>query len=383
MKILIVSTVQTHPTTSGSARFINSYSSMLKEMGHDVYFLHVPPGYRDNATIKEGIAHSRNFWGDNYFLYRTNFINAFKIKLLGWYSKYFNKYYSKCDDRYIWGLHNYVKNLNDKYHFDACLVNYYWLTKLLPRIPIRLKGLVSHDSFTYNNERNCTYNLLNLKPNEEAKALQRCPYIFAMQDEERVLFKYLAPHSKILISYCIYNFVNQSMANNHNLVLLSSAFFLNINGVLWFLENIFPEIIRNFPDCKLIIGGSICKQLSNHTGNPNIKLLGFVKDASDLYKLGDVAINPTFQGTGMKIKTFEAIAHNKITMVHPHSLSGIYHKEEAPLFASDKASEWVAFLKKVWQCPEFSIKIRENNAKYIHSLNEYVKSQFVEFLNGK
>lgn len=41
MKILVVSNVQTYPITSGSAKFISDYCSLLKSMGHDVYFLHV------------------------------------------------------------------------------------------------------------------------------------------------------------------------------------------------------------------------------------------------------------------------------------------------------------------------------------------------------
>lgn len=41
MKILIVSSVQTHPTTSGSGSFIRKYTVLLKKMGHEVYFLHV------------------------------------------------------------------------------------------------------------------------------------------------------------------------------------------------------------------------------------------------------------------------------------------------------------------------------------------------------
>lgn len=42
MKILVVSNVQTYPITSGSAKFISDYCSLLKSMGHDVYFCMLP-----------------------------------------------------------------------------------------------------------------------------------------------------------------------------------------------------------------------------------------------------------------------------------------------------------------------------------------------------
>ena len=382
MKILIVSTVQTNPTTSGSARFINSYAAMLRDMGHHVYFLHAPLVYRNSDAIKTGIVESRKFWGNDYFLYRIGIINMLKIKALECYYRYCQNYYSQCDVWYIWGLHKYVNALNAKYEFDVCLINYYWLTKLFPKINIPLKGLVSHDCFTFNNERNGTHSLLNLKPNEEAKALQRCPYIFAMQEEEKIYFERLAPKSKVLVSYCIYHFTNQRLAYNHNLVLLSSAFQLNISGLKWFINDIFPGIISAFPDCKLLIGGTICSKLEYLKTNPNIELIGFVEDAANLYAQGDVAINPTYQGTGMKIKTFESIAYNKITMVHPHSMTGIYKKEIAPLFYSTCSKDWVDFLRKVWKYDEFSLSIRKNNEQYINSLNQFVKSQFEIFIKN-
>lgn len=380
MKILIVSTVQTHPITSGSARFINSYSKMLRNMGHDVYFLHIPPVYKAKKDFNEGIQRSYEFWEDHYFLYRLSIINKIAEKIGAFYYRYFRDSYSNCDNRYIWGLANYVNELNSKYKFDACLINYYWLSKLLTKIDIKRKAIITHDSFTYNNIRNNVRSLLNLTPNEEAKALQRCPYIFAMQNDEKIFFERLAPRSKVLLSYCMYDFHDQALVYNHNLVFLSSGFYLNINGLNWFLDQIFPEILKVFPDCRLKIAGSICKLLSAQDLCPNVDLLGFVEDAADLYALGDVAINPTYQGTGLKIKTFESVSYNKVTMAHPHSAVGMFDKEHAPLFISDSAEEWVGYLSAVWKYDDMIKSIRYKNEEYIKSLNEFVVSQFEEFL---
>ena len=40
MKILVVSGIQTRPGTSGTGKFIGEYCRLLKEMGHEVFFLH-------------------------------------------------------------------------------------------------------------------------------------------------------------------------------------------------------------------------------------------------------------------------------------------------------------------------------------------------------
>ena len=70
------------------------------------------------------------------------------------YRKNFSDYYARCDDHYPYGLAKFVSQLHNTYQFDACVINYYWFTKLFNHIDIERKALVAHDSFTYNNVRN-------------------------------------------------------------------------------------------------------------------------------------------------------------------------------------------------------------------------------------
>ena len=383
MKILIVSSVQTHPTTSGSGSFIKKYTTLLQRMGHEVYFLHVQYYSFSKSTriaSSNGVKATKDYWGNHYFLFRQSLLRRLIEEAKRRWRMIFSNYYSKCDDHYAYGLSRLVNRLQKQHCFDACIVNYYWFSKLFQHIDIPKKCLMAHDSFTYNNVRNNVRSLLNLKPNEEAKALQRCPYVFAMQDEEKVFFQRLSPLSKVLVSYCNYDFENQPKTGNHNIVFLSSAFHLNVNGIVWFIEEVFPLIIRRFPDCHLMIGGSLCKALPQYSDCPNIDLIGFVENAADLYLQGDISINPTYQGTGLKIKTFESIAYNKVTMVHPHSVAGIFDKDHAPLFVSDKPEEWVGFLQKVWSDYSYMDSIRECNENYIKRMNAHIRNQFEQFL---
>lgn len=385
MKVLVVSTVPTHPTTSGSGMFIKSYCGLLKEMGHEVFFLYVPfYSFREEnrAKQKECVRVMSQIWDEHFFTFKSSVFDRIKEFLLNKYHHCFSNDYYGCDDRYPLCLDYYVNKLNKKHAFDACIVNYYWLSKLLPKVNVPRKGMIAHDSFTYNNERNGVKSRLNLTPSEEAKAMQRCPTIFAMQEEEKILFQRYAPHSKVLTSFCNYKYIEQAVIGNHNLVYLSSGFYLNVNGLKWFVDEIFPSILSVFPDCKLIIGGTLCREVPQYKFHSNIELLGLIDDPAHLYSLGDVAINPTYQGTGLKIKTFEAMAYDKVTMVHPHSVNGIFDKSNAPIFVSEKAVEWVDFLKKIWVEDKTKIsEIKTENKDYIKRMNTYIINQFKDFLD--
>lgn len=384
MKILVVSGIQTRPVTSGTGKFIGEYCRLLKEMGHEVFFLHATfftVNDKNKERVNQGIEGTREQWGDHYFHFSFSLLDRVKEEFFKFYRRKFCNCYAGVDDRYPFELSSYVNKLNSRYHFDACLVNYYWFSKLLTEIDIPRRGIITHDSFTYNNVRNNVKSLLNLTPSEEAKALQRCPFVFAMQNDERVYFERLAPKSKILTSFCNYDYVSQTFCGNHNLVYLSGGFYLNVNGLKWFVENIFPSILSAFPDCRLKIGGTLCEEVKEYENHQNIDLLGLVDDVYEFYSQGDVAINPTYQGTGLKIKTFEAMAFDKVAMVHPHSMNGIFDKANAPIFSSDDSTEWVDFLKKIWNGDGLEIMtIKKKNRDYIERMNKYIKGQFDEFL---
>lgn len=386
MKILIISKVGTHPTTAGNRKIILAYTELFKQWGHEVFFLQIRVHSLRKETakdLKEEAEKTSAFWGNHYFAYKESSLHKLYTMFIKRYRRLTRKGYYKCDDLYPWGLHKYVNKLNNKFHFDACIVNYYMYSKVLSHIQIGRKAIFTHDYFSYKDlvvKHQAEY---ATTPDEEAKALQRAPFIFAMQDEEAAFFQRLAPSSKILINYSNYDYQNQPIIGNHNLLFLSGPNIYNINGLEWFLKEIFPVIISTFPDVKLIIGGGICQAIyTKYQNSPYIKFYGYVENVNDFFMQGDVAINPTYQGTGLKIKTFESLSYDKATIVHPHSAIGIFRKDNSPLFVSDKAEGWVNALKYIWEKSENIQKIKEKNRQYIKDMNTYIYKQYKEFIGS-
>ena len=131
----------------------------------------------------------------------------------------------------------------------------------------------------------------------------------------------------------------------------------------------------------LKVGGYICKKLGHYKNKEHITLVGAVEDPSDLYKLGDIAINPCVNGTGLKIKTFEALSYGKVAMTHPHSTIGIFNRAKAPVFNSDTAEDWVSFLKKVWGDKELLKEISSQSISYINDMNRHISEEYARFLS--
>lgn len=385
MKILIIYPSLTHPIDAGNKQWVMSQINVIKKLGHEVFMLciNVPGLKSDLRRNKEEAELTRIYWGDHGFIFNASFWQRIKYSFFMNFRKKICKGYYKCDDLYPRGLSKYVSKLQDIYHFDACITNYYWLTKVFETVKFKKTAINTHDVFAYKDMVVGTKNpWMSTTPNEEAKGIQRAAYAFALQDEESAYYKRIAPSTKILNVFCPYIVHEQALTYNHNLVILSSSNSLNIEGFEWFCNNIYPSIVKEFPDVDLKVGGYICKKLDHYKNHEHITLVGAVEEPSDLYKHGDIAINPCINGTGLKIKTFEALSYGKIAMTHPHSTIGIYDKSNAPVFNSASADDWVNFLKIIWSDQEQLKEMSAKSVSYIERMNKYISEQYSIFLNA-
>jgi len=382
MTILIVSTIPTHPTNAGNRNWILSQANLLKELGHEIHFLYIyEAALRKKNNDYISLIETMKYWKENGHLFSVPIWEKLRLSFIDHVRKKFFNWHWYCDDAYPNGLHKIINKLNNQINFDAIIINYYYLSKCYKYINIPLKAISTHDCFSFRDLAIKAKSMYTTTPNEEAKALQRCPYIFALQDEEKIFFQKLSPNSKVYPVYNVYKFYDLPITYKHRLLFFSGSNEYNQNGLNWFLNNIFPAIIDRFPDIELLVGGGICTCLKSIKYS-NIKLLGYFEDPKEFYKLGDIVINPTYQGTGLKIKTFESIAFGKATIAHPHSTIGIYKPSEAPIFYSTEALDWVAYLEDIWGNERLQ-QIKDKSYSYIKELNQFVITQYENFLNQK
>ena len=87
---------------------------------------------------------------------------------------------------------------------------------------------------------------------------------------------------------------------------IGSKHYANYHGIKWFIEN-----VLNHVDIKLQIVGSGMEKYQNEFSNPKIEFYGFVSDFSELISNADFVLSPIFKGSGMKVKTCEALMYGK------------------------------------------------------------------------
>ena len=375
MKVLIVSSNQSHPTDAGNRTAIMGQVHIFQHLGCDVHFLFVDMALRqtDESQMKE-------FWGENYHVFHLNPLRKVRRVII-------DKARAKlchgrwlCDDHYPFGLEKFVEHINNQMHFDAIVLQYMRLSRLLTYTSIPKKAIYTHDVFSYKDLRTGAPFYEACDAHEEAKAMQRCPNIFAIQEDEATYYSYLAPNSKIFTVYSHFDYHQQPVTRNKNILFLASRMEFNVSGILWFLDKAWPMIVNQDPELKLIIGGTVCEKIPEDKYS-NIMLVGRVDSLDNFYQRGDVVINPVFQGTGLKIKTFEALSYGKVVIVHPHSSLGIYQRDTAPLLFATQPADWANIISDICMNKIQVQEIKQKDEKYIQKMNNYINSQYISFLS--
>lgn len=117
---------------------------------------------------------------------------------------------------------------------------------------------------------------------------------------------------------------------------------VNVEAVKWFCENVMSKLgeynvvfnIAGFQMEKLLNDGWIKKY-------DNVKVLGTVDDLADTYKKADVVVEPIMTGSGMKVKTAEALMHGKEIIGTDEALVGYDELKDAVCLTDND------FIKKI------------------------------------
>lgn len=368
-KILILANEPTHPCTSGSRQCIMQYALNLRSLGFDVYFLLVETMWMVQDEIKDTHEH----WGDYFLHYKTP---EWQIILQKAFRKIAReKFPDIMDFWYPVGLNSYINRMHKKIGFTGMIANYVWLS-WTAKCDIPVNAIFTHDIFTdrRKNIPNQIWHSYSMK--NERKALRRFQNILAIQDAECDFFKSLAPGSNVVSVYSSFEYVPQPVTHCKNILFFSGGWQLNFNGITHFINDVFPLILEQEPEAKLLIGGKICALLEEIPLHPNIELRGLYDNPDDFYALGDISINPVYEGSGLKIKTMESIAHGKYTVVDPHDAIGIYKPEEAPLYVASTAREFADFITQAFRKPSLLEENEKKCRRYIDMLNSYILGQY-------
>ena len=205
------------------------------------------------------------------------------------------------------------------------LTEYVWMTRALPLIDRGIIKIIDTiDVFSTKRDKVLRWGIqdLWLEPGEETRRLAHADLVIAIQEEEREILERLLPQQKVITAGIDFEVAGEPRLSAARRVLyVASGNPLNVRGLRDFLRFAWPLIREQVRDAELLVAGAVAATIE--TELPGVHPLGLVQDLPELYRRVRVVINPALAGTGVKIKTIEALSHLRPIVTWPAGVDGL------------------------------------------------------------
>lgn len=327
LKVLVVSPVPSHPPVQGNSARILAFGGELKRRGVEADFLY----YGMEGLSKEQAEVMIGFWHRFYFvrsqpLQRPAFARSWGID--DW-----------CADQ----LCDMVKTLTTTHRYQAIIVNYVWMSKVLLGIDGPLKIIDTHDVF---GNRHLTAEQQGLEPRwfftttaEECKGYARADIVVGIQESESAEIRRRHSGKVLTVGHPVEPaFLTRPWKPNPSFTFgyLGSGNPWNVRSVLAVDTALARDRVARW-----LLAGTITRQRLLLQSHPF--LLGVVDRVESFYDAVECVLNPMLGGTGLKIKTIEAIAFGKPVIGTRDAFEGL--RVEHPLHRLESIDAMIEAMK--------------------------------------
>jgi glycosyltransferase involved in cell wall biosynthesis len=311
-RILLVAPVPTHPSTTGASARVRHMGDALGGLGHEVHLLHLQQPFRmDDRALRAA-------WGDRLHVFRSlsprGFIGRGRRKVVRVVGQTLHL------DLPVDSYHDpeaarHLERLLEAGGFDAVILSYVFYSRLLDAVarPVR-RILDTHDVFSDRfrlyREHGQANEFFSTKRAEEAKALDRADAVLAIQEWDADHFRSLTRRPVTVVGHLAPVATDgPASARAPVMLFVGGPMGINVHGITWFIERVLPSVRRRVPDAELWLVGGIGRQIRGST--PGVRRLGFVERLDDVYRQAAAVINPQQFGTGLSIKSVDALLHGR------------------------------------------------------------------------
>ena len=178
---------------------------------------------------------------------------------------------------------------------------------------------------------------------------------------------------------------HQMIASHSNkwCFLASLEWMPNVQGLEFFLENIWPALIQVHPSLTLSIAGRRMPEHWKNRNIPGVKFVGEVESVKEYFSQHGFLIVPLWSGSGVRIKLIEALAMGMpciSTTVGAEGL-GLVHGQH--LLEANRVEEWLQVAHEVLSNPEISISLSQKGRDFVlqHFDNRVIFEKWMQALD--
>lgn len=292
--------------------------------------------------------------------------------------------------RYPQGLDDFVAELAAQYPWNAVIVEYIWLYPAAQKLRNGVARLLDTQDIQHRRveefaSRGMTFPL-RITRDEEARIFGEFDAVIAIQSEEAALIREMAPKTNVLTAG------SSGLGRNpiadrplEGRVLYVGGFNgANVDGLERFLRVVWPCVRQKSSLAHLHVCGYVYRAFLGRDFD-RVKFLGHVEDIEAEYESAWLVINPVWIGTGLKIKSVEAIARGKPLVTTSKGIEGLHPEVKEACLADDDDCELSERILTLLTTPQARAKLAHASTVFAknHLTPQSVYKELLAFLEHR
>lgn len=343
----------------------------LADLGHEVHYLHLQQNLRADRSAME------RYWKDRLHVFRSlspgSMLGRARRKAIRIVGETFHLNLP-VDSYFDPEAAAYVRTLLGEGRFDVVVLSYVFYSRLFESMAGVRRLLDTHDVFSDRYRLYRTHGQANeffsTGRRDEAKALDRADVVLAIQESDATHFRALTDRPVTVVGH-LAPVVARAPATAPKapaLLFVGGPMGINVHGLSWFMDQVLPAVRRRVPDAELWLAGGIGDRIGRSVAG--VRRLGFVEDLAEVYRRAAVVINPQRFGTGLSIKSVDALLHGRPLVTTASGARGLEDGANAAFRQVDSAEEFGDALVQLLDDPSRAAALAGRAAEFAHAYHQ-------------
>ncbi len=355
MKILIICKKFPYPLSDGESVAIIQMSKALAENGCEVYLLAMNTTrhpYKENGGVPEELKHFKETYQvvvDNQIRTWDAFKNLFSKD-----SYHITRFVSR-------DFENKLKEILATHKFDIIqletlyLAPYIKIIKSMSQAPVVMRAHnIEHEIWDRISKqikfipKKIYLKYLSKKLKRfEIERLNDYDLLIAITERDLRIFRDLGYKNGCLAAPVGYKLQGKTTSTAHFSAPLKMSFIgsldwmPNLEGLNWFLSQIWPEIKKSFPSAEFHIAGRNAPKSLKESLKAGVHFHGAVSDSAEFISRYPLFIAPIRAGSGLRIKILEAMSLGRVVITTSMGLEGIPAEDGKHVLIADNAGQFL------------------------------------------
>lgn len=167
----------------------------------------------------------------------------------------------------------------------------------------------------------------------------------------------------------------------HTIFFLGSLDWIpNQQGILWFMNHVWPIILKQKPNTKIIIAGKNIPEFILKRKDKNTTYISNIPDVKLLYNHYAITIVPLLAGSGIRVKIIESMVYSKCIVSTTIGAEGVPYTHDKNIIIADTVNDFAEAIIQLMNNPD-KIKQIQKEARWLAEQNYDKEKVYLPLIN--